>query len=391
MGYNKQLVFDYISGIDFEEETLEKLENDQEFMTEVIRLTRDSKLYHYCSDSLKNNYSFIRFLIEQFKDNPNFVRRVSEAYLNGTNTEEIPSMELKIKLADLYDYTKDEAFMEYKLEANTIFCGKILEIGTFLAQEENQDITEDCGSGFVFVDLDYSGSKEIMDFFAKGFLNEFVFPQEIGLETIAHSYFRTGAELEQFGETNFLLNYISQIDSYLGKYLEMNRELLEPYKKEVARIKNNWDTYMDTLNRNRVEVVYDEMCHYEEEHGILNFDCREHLVRIIKKLGLEETFRKYPIVFAYEDDWNLAEEDLLFRDNEERLKHMPSKMTLEELAYVRHMTKFLTNLFENDYIDDDVDNHYLESEEKDISKDRPKTKVIRYAFKAKKVISATEE
>ena len=65
--YSKKMINDYILGNDIKEYSIERLENDKEFMMLVIGATNDEKFYNSCSEKLKKDYSFVRYLIEKFK------------------------------------------------------------------------------------------------------------------------------------------------------------------------------------------------------------------------------------------------------------------------------------------------------------------------------------
>ena len=62
MSIDIKLMNQYINGSILDEDTLNKLENDYNFMKNCIILTGDKKLYNLCSDELKNNFDFIYFL-----------------------------------------------------------------------------------------------------------------------------------------------------------------------------------------------------------------------------------------------------------------------------------------------------------------------------------------
>ena len=47
--YSKKLILDYISANDINEYTLDELENDYIFMIEVIKYTKDKKMYYFAS------------------------------------------------------------------------------------------------------------------------------------------------------------------------------------------------------------------------------------------------------------------------------------------------------------------------------------------------------
>ena len=52
MKFNKDLVLDYVYGNDICDYDIEKLENDFDFMLEVLKYTKDSNMYFFCSEEI---------------------------------------------------------------------------------------------------------------------------------------------------------------------------------------------------------------------------------------------------------------------------------------------------------------------------------------------------
>ena len=64
--YSRDLVEKYINGEDIEDYSLDELENDKNFMMLVISQTTDRKMYNYCSESVKSDYEFVKYVILKF-------------------------------------------------------------------------------------------------------------------------------------------------------------------------------------------------------------------------------------------------------------------------------------------------------------------------------------
>ena len=60
--YSQELITKYINGEDIEKYSLEELENDRIFMIKVIEYSNDLNMYNLCSDNLKKDYNFVKFL-----------------------------------------------------------------------------------------------------------------------------------------------------------------------------------------------------------------------------------------------------------------------------------------------------------------------------------------
>ena len=81
--YSKKLIWDYIHGEEIDH--IDELEEDYQFMMAVIELSHDKKMYDMCSDQIKSNYEFVRFLIEMFQGDKRFIVRVANFYLDTVN------------------------------------------------------------------------------------------------------------------------------------------------------------------------------------------------------------------------------------------------------------------------------------------------------------------
>lgn len=72
-------------------------------MMEVIKITADKKMYRLCSEEIKDNYEFVRFMVEKFKDDKKFIIEIPTNYLNKTNKEDIKYKELIFLMRKLLD------------------------------------------------------------------------------------------------------------------------------------------------------------------------------------------------------------------------------------------------------------------------------------------------
>ena len=84
----KNLVQKYINGEEIPESVLKDLEKDKKFMMEVIKASKDKKIYNLCAEVLKKDYEFIKYLILTFKDDVNFITMVANEYLNTNPKQE---------------------------------------------------------------------------------------------------------------------------------------------------------------------------------------------------------------------------------------------------------------------------------------------------------------
>ena len=111
--YNSKLIHDYINGNDIIDYDIEELENDYRFMMKVIDYTKNKNMYNLCSDEVKKNYTFVKFMIEKFKDDVNFIAKVADYYLDQTNDEDITYNELNIIMDSIVNTDIDSELLSY--------------------------------------------------------------------------------------------------------------------------------------------------------------------------------------------------------------------------------------------------------------------------------------
>lgn len=108
--YSKKLIQDYILGNDIIDYDIDDLENDPEFMMEVFFETKDKNMYDLCHENLKTDINFVKFIIDNFKEDKVFLLDAIETYINATNTSneerEIINYALK-SLKNNYDLVKE--------------------------------------------------------------------------------------------------------------------------------------------------------------------------------------------------------------------------------------------------------------------------------------------
>ena len=108
--YSKKLIQDYILGNDIIDYDIDDLENDPEFMMEVFFETKDKNMYDLCPENLKTDINFVKFIIDNFKEDKVFLLDAIETYINATNTSdeerEIINYALK-SLKNNYDLVKE--------------------------------------------------------------------------------------------------------------------------------------------------------------------------------------------------------------------------------------------------------------------------------------------
>ena len=289
--YSKKIVEDYINGNDIEEYDIEKLENDKNFMTQVIDLTNDEKMYHYCSDDLKKDYTFIKYLILKFRNNTDFITTIADYFLENTDND-FERTELSIIMRNL---TSNNEINKYQLLCETIYSGKRLAVELTKLREKDEAIVNDIGMGFLFIYDSYYSSPIILDFYASMIIEDIFREYDIDLESYLHSKFKESSQIDAQGLNNFMIEFISSYDRMLGGYLSTHLNLLLPLKNKIIKIQNNWDRYVYNEEKSKYREMFKRVKDYIEQSDSI-FTDTDLIYYIGSKLEILEKIKKYDYV-----------------------------------------------------------------------------------------------
>lgn len=153
--YDDKLVEDYVQGNDIDKYDVEELENDSQFMMQVIDKTNDKKMYEFCSSKVKDDYEFIKFMIYKFQNDKDFIVMLADDYLKKHNNqaEEIDAncVELAIIMEGLLSSSKNGKFDKFILLNKAMYNRLLVE---FMASyESNSDVKKIIILDWVFVTL----------------------------------------------------------------------------------------------------------------------------------------------------------------------------------------------------------------------------------------------
>lgn len=333
MKYNTRLIWDYINGE--EVKNIDELESDYKFMLEVLRITNDKNMYNLCSEEMKNNYEFIKSVIEIFIKDKQFVIQIIDEYLQKHNPDEIDYQELIFLVCDITDNINkdiDYDLLKYNLKRTMIYMKERANIEWNLNQEDYKT-QQELGMGFAYLLYElYPNSPIILRHFAKRYIDEIFYNQEdLTLEELVHKHFSSFEKLQEIGIKKYILNYIGYKDNYLASYLLSNIDLIERLEQSIISIGTNWDNYTKRHNKQKI-------LQFEEE--------------------AEELINKYhpsfnlPEAYYYLDNKNLNLPIKLCEDHyikeyiEEIKKHQGDKSAnINDYKYLKELTKLATEIF----------------------------------------------
>lgn len=284
MKYTKEELKKYILGEDTET-NIEILENDEMFMLEVMKITRDKNFYLLCSNNVKRNYEFVKEIILIFQNDKEFISEVANTYLENSQ-DELHVLELLIILCNLYKNIKDLTEAKYSILVESNF--QSIRVASELAKLQDPKNTN-IGLGFIYILDKYSSSKIIMDYYAKKMINALFQEEEINLEKYLHQHFQDFGKIENIGINNYLLNFISHYDKVLSDYLCVHIDLLQDLRNQLEKIKKNWKEFEKRLEQVKYEMILNYTHEYMEQFLFDSmYSEAEILYTIARELGIAE-------------------------------------------------------------------------------------------------------
>jgi hypothetical protein len=297
MGKNDELLNKYINGDDLSEETIEKLENNKYFMEKVIDITNDPKMYYYCSDRIKKDPGFIRFLMKKFISNLDFLCEVTDFYLkNSKNNSDY--IEIVLLIRAILKSRNDDRYEKYNIMRNTFYSA--LRLVVEKAKEEKNDDYKyqyDMGLGFWYIFDTYSNNELVINFYAKKMLEEIFDDGYYALDRILHSKYSSLEELENKGVYSVLINVVSIYDNMLAAYVSIHKNLLKKAIDKYYKVLKRWDKYVDVEESKKYDIISTKVEEYMSDkfYDSILFE-RELYALIGKQLGIEDKLIQYQII-----------------------------------------------------------------------------------------------
>lgn len=290
--YSKQLVLDYIYGNDIDEYhyPLHELENNTSFMCDVMSFSKDKNMYLYASDKVKQDYEFVKLVIELFKEDQDFIMGVADYYLFNSMEVSNNKIELHIIMNNLIS---DKAKrLPYAISCMSLYETLLIDLKSSYDKMENKEGLLDFGLGFIFIYDMYEQNPCIIDFFATRMINNIFYSSEKTLEQFIHNSFKNKEIISKQGTNNFIINYIDKNDSCLAGYVSTNINLIENINKEINAILNNWDLYEKNEYFRKINIINRVGLSRFNESSLRYMFC-DYLETVLKKLGLHDAYKKY--------------------------------------------------------------------------------------------------
>lgn len=291
--YNTETVYNYINGEDITDFTLEELESNTNFMIDVINVSTDKNFYNFAEDNVKTDYKFVKFIINKFKEDENLITVAADTYIENQDNEQ-NYIELLIIMSNLVKDKNDKNYKKYKflLEANYSAKRLQIELGKLKIDKEASD---NLGMGFLIIYDSFNSSQIILDYYAKAIIEDIFEEYDIVLEDYLHQRFNTFEKIEKIGIKKYILDFIAVYDEMLSSYLSSHIYLLEDISKQLDKIKNNWNKYIETKERKKYNEIISKVHEYMEYEAVDYYSLSEItlLYLVATNLGIEKTLLKY--------------------------------------------------------------------------------------------------
>lgn len=306
--YDLKLIYDYIWGNDIDGNLVLELENDPEFMFQVVKRTRDKKMYELCSDAVKGDYIFVRDVIDLFKDDLEFSEKVARGYLNSRDfdDDDLSVIELNIIMSNLFGKTVND----FTLRTAAFYETERVRMKVSMGYIDDSQIKSMSREGFYLVRCEYDTSDIIVDYIAKRMIGEALYGDRYNnLEYLIHEKFRSIEDFQDYGKINFLHDQVREFDFYLSDY-SFNPVRVDAFDvfygsalKDIERIEADWDSYMNRVNAWRVDAFDYEMNQYMMNHGVISRLSYNDLVSYVaNKIGVVSAFEQFEPEFVFQAD-----------------------------------------------------------------------------------------
>lgn len=333
--FDKKMVLNYIYGNDINQYSLEELENDALFMSEVIRLSKDKTVYEYAVHALKCNYIFVLKTIRTFSKDTEFIKNVADYYLdNAMNEDYLRRLEINIIMSSLVKDKND--IIKYGVSASSMYEDILVNCRAIYKEDKERGyINRNFGLGFIYVYDLCLKYPIILDFFAKKMINNIFYNSGKTIEEILHNNFKSKEELDNTGINQFIINYIYKYDDILSNYAAINKKLIEKIIKDIYLESKNWEYYSSATMERKISILWQEGEKIYDSYDYLTYPFSSYLDTILRDLEYDEIYKKYSNDTLY-GTYFVEEASLTFKDK----------------AYMKELEKLVIKLFSEYKIDD---------------------------------------
>lgn len=289
--YDWNLIIDYVNGKDINDYDAGMLENNVDFMIQVIDYTNDKNIYNLCGENVLNDYKFIKYLVSKFKDDISFIVDVADKFLDSHVDEDInyDCVELNFIMSNYVDGEDNLEYSRYTIYKNAFYQIIISELFSVLGDEQ----VFEYDLGFAVINEIFAGRNEILDYFASQFVYCILYKNIAGtFEKRVHDDIKSFNSVKKIGIRNYLISFLRKYDAALAGYVSKSVDLLLDGVKSLEKIENNWDNYVRGENLRKFGILEREIFDYymAEDACLPSFSAYDLIDYIIVKMGLTDSY-----------------------------------------------------------------------------------------------------
>ena len=290
--YSLTLVMNYINGEDLGDYDTKELENDIVFMKMVIDVSNDKNMYLFLEDNLKKNFDFMKYLIDKFHSDEDFIIRIGKEYMEVAS--EIEIIEMKILLCKYLKDINSVDFIKFKFDLELFYIKK---------RVANQELIDELTGlyGFDIILEEFCNSDLIKEYFAKHMINEIFDYSFFQYEQKLHLEFKKKDMLLSIGINNYLINKICEQDEFLAGYVSVHIGLLDEFNKKIKKMLNRWEKYEFTKDREKIEIMLEEIDKFVNDNMYFVGKELEIFKYILDKFNIYSAFINSKIGLNYFD------------------------------------------------------------------------------------------
>lgn len=340
--YSQKIIYDYITGNDIIDYKIDDLEDDYEFMLQVLEYTKDKNMYQFCSDKVKKNYEFVKGIIQFFKNDKKFIKEIADEYLEKNNKKQsfdYDCVELNIIMKDIDNNQKNDDYDIYYISTNIFYQYFLAQIEAYYRVNESDK--NEYGMGFVFAEDLFASNPKIIEYIAKQFITEIFYENEnFTFEELIHNDIKTLEQLQSKKENVYLIEFISKYDRFLSWYVTCHIDLLKEINLNI--IKENWNNFEFENLRRKFDLLQEKMEEiYKQKTVEFSKSFVEFFQYILQKYNLEKEFR----LLEKDKDFSLCE---LFETDKIILDK--NDLCFQELSMLQQMDKLVDQIFSKNVI-----------------------------------------
>ena len=338
--------------------TLKEIIEDKENIMLAIKEYNRPDFYYVCSDELKKDYDFVIFLLNHIKNvtldangkirkfpiinvvtgNPeidsslpdnlkNHISSIGEVnnLLQAIISNVVNEENYKKKRKQVFSIASDSIKVldsGFKLHE---YCNEICKLELKLALQRMEDFKIgvqkrygiSLGLGFYYLRCSYNHYDNLLETFAKAFIEKIFLREDLCIERELHKEFYSKEHLMQYGVYNYLLNYVARCDIALFEYLKVRKYLLKDKAEMLVRYAENWDRYVSREKAKRYRLVFEKVREYIsdsyfDETSLSELDIMAYVVR---ELGYPQS------IFCYDESGYIMTRDVLRNLNYEYIEN----------------------------------------------------------------------